>query len=229
MPVPSPAPVNIEQLALPDIICDRLREDIASGLYQPKQPIRIRSLAERFGVSTMPVREALRRLEAEGLVRFDKNRSITVRELTRAEAKELFDMRRALEPLAGRRATPTLRHDSGALAHLTTLIEQMDHANGPRSWGSLNEEFHRTIYNAADMPRLSTVLSSLWAASEVYINRFHRTPEHIAEAQAQHRTLYAAIVGGDVAKVERLIRGHVTWGERAITHDLEERQVLENT
>lgn len=183
----------------------------------------------RFGVSTMPVREALRRLEAEGLVKFDKNRSITVRALTRTDAIELFDMRRALEPLAGRRATQKLKRSPKLLAKLADLIAQMDDLNGARSWGSLNEEFHRTIYDAAEMPRLSAVLNSLWASSEVYINRFQRTPGHIAEAQSQHRALYAAISAGDAKKVERLIRTQVTWGERAITHDLERRHVLEDS
>src|SRR4051794_31687605 len=79
--------------ALPDLVSQTLREDIQRGAIKPGDTIRIRDLAERFGVSAMPVREALRGLEAEGLVTFEKNRRITVRQLSATELLEVAEIR----------------------------------------------------------------------------------------------------------------------------------------
>jgi len=188
----------------------------------------MRDLAERFGVSTMPVREALRRLEAEGLIEFDKNRSITVRSLSRAEADEVFTIRSILEPLAARRATKNLQHDEAALGRLESLIDLMDThpVNGPE-WPALNREFHVILWAHAGMPRLQTMLTTLWASIDIYLGLFRRTDPHVAEAQRQHRAMLAALREGDEDRVEELMRRQVTWGEGAITNYLVERNILD--
>jgi len=96
----------IDLPSIPDVIYRELRRDIAHGVYKPG-PIRVRVLAERFGVSATPVREALRRLEAEGLVSL-RNRQIVINKLSRDEMREIYTIRGELEAFATRLAVPNL-------------------------------------------------------------------------------------------------------------------------
>src|SRR4051812_41514482 len=95
----SPEQTVISVPSLPEVISDQLRRDITQGVYKPG-PVRIGALAERFGVSSMPVREALRRLEAEGLISFQRNRQIIINGLSLDEIAEVFELRTQLEPYA---------------------------------------------------------------------------------------------------------------------------------
>src|SRR6266498_2529795 len=94
----------IELPSIPDVIYRELRKDIARGVYKPG-PIRVRVIAERFGVSATPVREALRRLESEGLVSL-RNRQIVINELSRDEMLEIYTIRGELESFTLRQAVP---------------------------------------------------------------------------------------------------------------------------
>ena len=100
--------------SLPDVIYERLRREIATGQLRPG-PLKLRPLAERFGTSPIPVREALRRLEADRLVSFVGNRAIRVNDVSAKELDEVFAIRAELESLALRLATPA-RGRAGALA-----------------------------------------------------------------------------------------------------------------
>lgn len=218
-----PPPAPIHQPALSDVISDKVRKDLLENVYEPGDVIRIRTLAERFGVSTMPVREALRRLEAEGLVQFDKNRRIQVRALSPDEAQELFDIREALEPLAMLRGAVRLRDDAEAIARLRDLIEQMDRDVSSDDWRNLNAEFHRTLYAAADMPRLAAIISSLWAGTDPYIRRYSRTTPIAARAQEQHREMVEAILAGDPERAAEVLRTQINYSRRVVTQDVFER------
>src|SRR5205085_6911224 len=141
----------IDLPSIPDIIYQQLRRDIGRGVYRPG-PIRIRPLAERFGVSATPVREALRRLEAEGLVTLRKNQ-IVVNALSETELREIFAIRAELEAFALRSGAEEIRKDSKVLAELESLVAAMDrHEHNPEDWRAANESFHMEIYRAAKMP-----------------------------------------------------------------------------
>src|SRR5438874_1784332 len=100
----------IELPSMPDVIYRELRKDIAHGVYKPG-PIRVRVIAERFGVSATPVREALRRLEAEGVVSL-RNRQIVINKLSREEMREIYTIRGELESFTLREAVPHVEGDS---------------------------------------------------------------------------------------------------------------------
>ena len=110
--------------SLPDVIYERLRREIATGQLQPG-PLKLRPLAERFGTSPIPVREALRRLEADRLVSFLGNRAIRVNEVSAKELDEVFAIRAELESLALRLAMPALAEPEH-LAELERLMDRMD-------------------------------------------------------------------------------------------------------
>jgi DNA-binding GntR family transcriptional regulator len=143
-----------------------------------------------------------------------------VKGVTAEEVNELFSIRRALEPMAVRRATATLRDDAKAIKHLRGLIKKMDVEKDPYAWGLLNEDFHKTIYHAAKMPRVEAIVNSMWAATEPYMRRFSRTQEHIERAQRQHREILDAIVEGDAKRAETLIRQQITYSREVYTQDL---------
>src|SRR3954454_17894652 len=124
--------------SLPDVISDALRRDITRGVYRPIEALLMRALATRFGVSAMPVREALRRLEAEGLVTFARNRRISVNVLSQDEILEVAAIRQQLEPLALRAAVPRLAEEPATVDALAQMVAAMDDATDPDAWRTIN-------------------------------------------------------------------------------------------
>jgi DNA-binding GntR family transcriptional regulator len=202
---------NFKLPALPDLVSEALRDEINQGILKPGDPVRMRDIADRLGVSAMPVREALRRLEAEGLVTFEKNRRITVAQLSADEISEVSEIRMELEALAIRHALPLLRADPVAMARLDDLLKKMDDENDPDVWRTVNESFHRALYAGADMPRLEALVNSMMASIEPYIRIYVRTHEHLVHAQAEHHAIVEHIRSGDVAAAEAVIRAHISY------------------
>jgi DNA-binding GntR family transcriptional regulator len=205
----SPEPVPIALPSVTDVIYRQLRHDISQGVYQPGM-IHLKPLSERFNVSIIPVREALRRLEAEGLVSFDGKRRIFINELNEGELDELFAIRGELEPLALRRALPHLRSDPQRLAELERLIESMDgEESDPGAWRNTNREFHALIYAASEMPRLVSLVDSLWVAAEPYLRIYVTAVASLRSAQEQHREILHCIRLGDAEHAEVILRAHL--------------------
>ena len=96
----------------------------------------------------------------------------------------------------------------------------MDVEADPYKRGLLNIDFHKTIYQAAKMPRLDAIVSSIWAATEPYMRRFSRTEQHIKRAQAQHREILAAVTDGDGKRAETLVRQQISYSRQVYTKDL---------
>jgi DNA-binding GntR family transcriptional regulator len=206
-----PAPISLPSVT--DVIYKQLRQDISEGVYRPG-PIRLKPLSERFNVSIIPVREALRRLEAEGLVSFDGKRRILINALDENDLAELFAIRGELEALALRGAVERLVGDEAALKELDDLIALMDaQEEDPPAWRDTNREFHSRIYAAADMPRLEKLVESLWVANEPYLRIYVTAVQSLRSAQDQHREILRHIRAGDSEQAEAVLREHLsaTW------------------
>lgn len=207
-----PSPIRVP--SIPDVVYETLRTDIAHGVYQPG-PISIRQLAERFGVSAMPVREALRRLQAEGFVSFPGARQVAIIGLSLADLEEIFSMRSELESLALRTAVPMLAADEVALRKLESLISEMDAhmdahiADEYDAWRQANQAFHLSLYGAANKPRLLTTVSSLGAAVEPYARRYGVIGDGLQIAQNQHREILEAVRAGDEVRATAVLREHL--------------------
>jgi DNA-binding GntR family transcriptional regulator len=198
----------IELPSIPDVIYRELRRDIAHGIYKPG-PIRVRVIAERFGVSATPVREALRRLEAEGLVSL-RNRQIMINALSRDEMREIYTIRGELESFALREAVPNVKNDAAALAELEDLIEHMDACeHKPEEWRKGNEDFHWLLYRAAAMPRLESIINQLWVAVEPYLRLYVSTATSFRTAQDQHRKILEHVRRGEAATAAKVMREHL--------------------
>ena len=208
----------IDLPSIPDVIYRQLRRDLGRGVYRPG-PIRIRPLAERFGVSATPVREALRRLEAEGLVTLRKNQ-IVVNALSEAELREIFAIRAELETFALRSGAEAIRTDEALLAELESLVETMDTQGDPEGWRTANESFHMKIYHAAGMPRLSTMIDSLWIAVEPYLRLYVSTAGSFRASQEQHRSILANLRKGNVDAAADVLRLHLHETEETVAEGI---------
>jgi DNA-binding GntR family transcriptional regulator len=211
----------IELPSIPDVISENLRRDIARGIYKPG-PIRVRAIAERFGVSATPVREALRRLEAEGLVSL-RNRQIVVNALSVREMHEIYKIRAELEAFAVREAAPHVRDDRELIRTLEGLVSDMDrYEESPEEWRTANEEFHMLLYRATGMPRLESIINLLWVAVEPYLRLYVSTVKSFREAQTQHRLLLRHIKRGDFEAAGDVMREHLRGTEEQLARGLGE-------
>ena len=213
----------IDLPSIPDVIYGALRKDIARGVYKPG-PIRVRAIAERFGVSATPVREALRRLEAEGLVSL-RNRQIVVNPLSLREMHEIYTIRGELESFAVRQAAPYVRDDDELLAKLESVIDDMDRfEHSPEEWRAANEEFHLLLYRKAQMPRLEQIINLLWVAVEPYLRLYVSTAKSFRAAQNQHRLLLQHLKAGEFDEAARIMREHLRGTEELLAQGLSDAE-----
>lgn len=186
-----------------DIVCAMLRELIISGELWPSAPLRQRDLAARFGVSQTPVREALRRLESEGLVTNDPHRGSTVAESRSGAVEDNAQIRAALEPLGARLAARAITAEQ--LENLRRLNDEMRVLESDANYGTLNREFHFAIYQAAASPMLLSMMRLLWQAMPdgPKVSRSH------AESVSQHDEIIGALADRDEERAAAATRRHI--------------------
>lgn len=162
-------PALTERRTASDEVADTLREAIISGQFADGEELNQVELARHFGVSRVPVREALRRLEAEGLVTAEAHRRVVVPGLNRARIGEIFEIRALLEGYMLERAAPNLSPDD--LAALYDIVETMDRTRGRDAWLKRNHEFHHRLLESADAPTTMALVERLSAQVERYLRR----------------------------------------------------------
>jgi DNA-binding GntR family transcriptional regulator len=200
-----------------DIVAQALRQAILGGVFQDGQALRQDELAARFSISKIPVREALRRLEAEGLVIFYPNRGAVVASLSAAEAQEIAEMRVALETLALRLALPRLSARDLSLAAIA--LDDLDQAADVARWGALNWTFHQSLYTPSQRPRLLATIERLHTAVDRYMRVVLASMEHQARSQQEHRALLAACEKRDLAAAIDILTHHIAGaGALLVTH-----------
>jgi DNA-binding GntR family transcriptional regulator len=182
---------------------------LASGAFLVEQ-----DLAQDIGVSRTPVRDALGRLESEGLVRAEGNKRATVRAFTEAEVEECFEMRAQFESYAASRAATRMSPE--ALAKLKRFAAEMDEvvAKGGEDtafrFSELNTHFHNIILEQAGSPRLREIMKPLMQVQLVLMKRFQHTIEaHLARSCWHHRELIAAFEAKDPAWAETQMKTHL--------------------
>jgi len=187
---------------------DSLRHAIITGSLPAGARLVQADLAAELGVSTTPIREALRDLVAEGLIVFDPHRGALVRSLDIAEVKEVYAIRRVLEPLAVRMATGLISRAEAAEA--ISLIEQMDDCADPAQWVQLNTHFHSLLEAAARSPRLGSMIRSLQDIATRYLaHAVTQSPERMSDGNAEHRALLAAIIRKNADEASAVMVRHV--------------------
>jgi DNA-binding GntR family transcriptional regulator len=184
-----------------------LKGGLISGTFHPGQVFIIRSLAERYGISTTPVREALQRLVAERLLVMLPNRSIVVPSLSTENFAEIYRIRCELEGLAGEVATANFR--AADIARIKKILVAMDKTIEQRektAYRELNEKFHFDIYRKAKLPRLLELIQNLWGQVGPVFYGLLDAPDYGGEhANFHHRQIVEALEAGDAARVRKMI------------------------
>jgi DNA-binding GntR family transcriptional regulator len=215
-------PDTLERDTTAKVVAERLREEIQTGSLAPGTRLRQNDVAKRFGVSTTPVREAFAQLQAEGLVRIDPHRGAVVFHPSVDDVLEFYEIREALESLAVAQAIPKLDDDTAE--ELADLIERMRHAEDPRAWLQLNDEFHLRLYESAGRPRLSALIDNLRDASAPYIHMFVASRPLNERANEEHQEVLDACVAGNVQAAKRAIREHLRHASRDLAAFLSKQE-----
>ena len=186
----------------------QLRRLILLGELKPGATIQQEGLAAELGLSTTPLREALRRLEGEGLVSLDKNRRVGITPLSKAEMHDLYAVRSILDPTAAELAATAL--DGDAVAEVTRLAKRpiprdIDQARALQD----NREFHRAIYARCGNRVLVDILDSLWDRADRYRIHLMYDARDLRNSRREHIDIAAAIAAGQPGQVAVLMRQHV--------------------
>ncbi|MCX8999382.1 GntR family transcriptional regulator [Rhizobiaceae bacterium BDR2-2] len=191
-----------------------LAERIIAGEIEPGSRLRQDHIAEEFGASHVPVREAFRRLEAQGLAVSEPRRGVRVAAFDLSEVKEVAEMRAALEVLALRHAAPHLTQAILDAAEEATRAG--DNSHDVRSWEEANRRFHRLIVEPCGMPRLLASIDDLHAASARFLFAAWQSNWE-ARTDHDHRAILAALRKGDVETACSTLARHVQWiGHRPV-------------
>ena len=193
----------------PEVVHDMLRESIIHGEYKPGERLVIDEVAARLGVSQIPVREAVRQLEADGLVTVEPYTGATVTQFNPDLAYEIFALLEALEVICGRRACTCM--SDVELDELDAVVRQMDACiTEPERWSQLNREFHLLICRFAGVQLIERMLENTldhWDRLRLHYVKdvlVHRIPA----AQQEHRAMIDAFGRRDADAVEQLLRVH---------------------
>lgn len=202
-----------------EMVASVLREAIATGQLRGNQPLPQDEIASQLRVSHIPVREALRQLESEGLVTYQANRGATVRALTTDEIREIYEIRATLETAAVRRATPLLSAD--VLARARQILDQAERARDDGEWGSLDVEFHQTIYDLEMRPRLQELITGLLRRVDRYWLSQGMMLKHRGTFDDEHRALLRAIESRNAEKAAELLGAHLAGASALLVSELE--------
>lgn len=192
-----------------------LRDAILEGRLRAGTRIRQEAIARELGTSRIPVREALRQLENEGLVSLVPRSGARVAKLDYAEYTELYRIREELEPLAIAQSAPRLSADD--LAQLRDLMLQIEGSDDPAVWLVLDRRFHLASYAAAPMPRLLKMIEGFWNTTQQYRRAYYGTvaaardgssPE-LPMTHLEHRLLFDALERRDPHDAQCILRAHI--------------------
>jgi DNA-binding GntR family transcriptional regulator len=221
------ATVLRHQRSTPDLIAEALRQAIQLGIFREGQSLRQDEIATQFGVSRIPVREALRQLEVEGLVIFHPNRGAMVSALSPAEIQEICEIRISLETLALQLAIPQLSESD--IEQAAALLQATEETTDPMQWAELNWQFHAALYRPANRPRLLNLIKTLHVNIDRYIRFQLQQLDYREHSQAEHHQLLVACREQNIALATEILRQHISSTARQLVDYLQSGQTKPST
>lgn len=192
------------------VVTEGLRKDILWGSLDPGRRLSQDEIALRYGVSRIPVREALRLLTAEGLIELKPHREAVVRRHSPTEIQEICWIRGILEPQAARLAVERMTPGTvKALEGFLAKMEQLGAVPDVTEWLALNRSFHLAIYRAAERPHTLRLIRELFDQSVRYIRAYLKSAEQFEQAHLEHRGMLEACASKNPDRLEALVKKHI--------------------
>lgn len=222
---------SIDRRQLHERVLERLRAEILNGELKPGEFIRQQRIAEQYGVSQMPVREALKKLTAEALVEEIPYRGVRVIQYSLNDITDLFALRSFLEGRTANTAAALITE--AELNHLSTLVEEMKSTAAAQQladYRSLNRQFHQTIYRASKSYFLIQTLDKLWSTYPTMLpGNFPQTTAQPIPARDErdineHNAIVAALMKRDGDTADRLMSDHIQYAGKELITTLKESQ-----
>jgi DNA-binding GntR family transcriptional regulator len=220
------APHRIERKSIPESIRDSLRERILSGEFKEGDSLIQDVIADEYQVSRMPVREALRQLEAYGLVSMPTHKGAVVTGIPTEEVEELFELRALLESDLLRHAIP--RMTDRDIAEARTILGDLEssyHRKDMASWGQLNWAFHRRLYASAQRAQTLAILWNINLQVERYIRLHLVMTDGLEAAEREHREILRLCALRDADGAANYLRAHILDAGRSLVSALRAHRV----
>lgn len=205
-----------KSVSLGDQVTSGIRELILSGELHPGVRIGQDALATRFGTSRLPVRDALRQLESEGLVILTPNSSARVAKLELRECTEIYKIRELIEPLALAESIPNMSDEQ--VAELETAVSEIELTRDSDVFLKLDREFHLSSYRAANMPQLESLVQRFWNTTQHYRRAYTKMVWEQGNwiINSEHRLQIEAIKRRDAVDAGQILKMHIRRTRQAL-------------
>jgi DNA-binding GntR family transcriptional regulator len=205
---------------LTDALVEAIRDEIRSGTLEPGSRLRQADIAERFNVSTTPVREAFAALEREGLLVSSPHRGVVVFNPSVDDLQETYEIRIPLEALATEKAVANMTDDD--IADLQRIFKRMEAAaEDPKRYNELNLEFHRRIYVCAKRPKLEKLILALREESSAYLRLYAAISPNGKDTHREHKEIFEACEARAPKRAAKAMEQHLRHTVDFVSRSLE--------
>jgi DNA-binding GntR family transcriptional regulator len=205
-----------------DVVYDTLRDAIIRGELREGEALRQEAIAQMFNVSRIPVREAMQRLEAQGLVVSERFKGVVVASLSPDQISEIFDFRALVEPAVIAMAVPRMTGDS--LSEAQARCDAFAVETDPARWGDLNRQFHNCLYRDCGKPYFLAVLEKTSDLVERYVRLVLYLSQGMRTAVEEHQAILDACKARDPEAAADLTRRHIEGAKRTLLERLREHR-----
>jgi|TARA_A100001391_G_scaffold86805_1_gene57123 DNA-binding GntR family transcriptional regulator len=203
-----------KQASAGDVIYDALRDAIIRGEIEEGEPLRQDTIAQMFNVSRIPVREAMQRLEAQGLVLSERYKGVVVASLSHDQITEIFQFRALVEPTVIELAVPLMSEESlkAAQHYCDAFAAETD----PLRWGDLNRDFHTALYKDSDKKFFLTMIDKTNDLVERYVRLVLYLTQGMRSAIEEHQAILDACKARKPELAAELTRQHIDQAGKAL-------------